>query len=157
MLNQDSFALMRACRAEGNRYPVLKFDLKSRDALVEFQLNVSDQVQSRRPDPKTLSHDYMMRIPLGQFSMVSEIEGENGSKILVLSLESPPIVFKKVEDGMQTHDRESRVWSETDLWYRQTDIVHQPQKFKILPVALRKANPVIDIGMIIIELGRNSC
>lgn len=89
---------------------------------------------------------YMFQIPFGQLKTINQVDIDETTFALVISLESPPEFLRKREDDMATHSSENLVWNEFDSWFRQTDIVYDPYRLQTAPVSLHKETPVIDIG-----------
>jgi len=89
---------------------------------------------------------YMFQVSFSQVTSIGQFNIDNNSFELVLSLESPPPFFRKRTDDEAGHADENLVWSEFDTWYRQTDVVYDPNRLHRTKITLHKEKPVIDIG-----------
>jgi RNA-dependent RNA polymerase len=89
---------------------------------------------------------YMFQVSFSQITSIGQFNIDNNSFELVLSLESPPPFFRKRTDDEAGHADENLVWSEFDTWYRQTDVVYDPNRLHRTKITLHKEKPVIDIG-----------
>ena len=88
---------------------------------------------------------FRFHIPFRQLEEVHQIQADHESVVLLMSLDQPPRVFRKV-DELHTHEDNGRHWTQNDAWYRQTDILSEPNSLRSSPVTLRKIKPLIDIG-----------
>lgn len=92
---------------------------------------------------------YRFRIPIEQLHVIKEVEEKTQERSLIISLETPPSFYRKA-GGPQlegSHDEKVPFWSEFHTWFRQTDIVYNPRELRTASIALKKAQPVIDIGI----------
>ncbi|TAQ83496.1 hypothetical protein B7494_g8180 [Chlorociboria aeruginascens] len=89
---------------------------------------------------------YMFTIPFGQLETIYRVDQGDGWYSLIITLDSPPQFFRKREEVEETHSNETRLWTDFDTWYRQTDIVYNPLRLHKAPIALHKERPLIDIG-----------
>ena len=91
---------------------------------------------------------YRFRIPIEQLQKISEVQDTDMKHSIIISLDTPPNFYRKAVgsqlDG--SHDTKALYWTEWYTWFRQTDIVYDPRELKSAALALRKAQPVIDIG-----------
>ena len=128
-----------------------RLSLLHREITVEFLLDIRDQRAARgnpkgnRAGKEDRQDKFRFRIPLSQLKIVHRVASKDNSIVLLISLETPPKFFKKLDAG-QTHDDEARYWTENDAWYRQTDIVYAQGLFKKSPLTLKKSRPIIDLG-----------
>ena len=114
---------------------VFKQDMLHREVVIDFRIDVDSRGELFR-----------FSIPFNQLSTVYKIEGDPKKVELLASLDTPPRFFRKLEES-DTHMVEAQYWSERDAWYRQTDIAYFPAELTTSPVALKKPNPIIDIGL----------
>jgi len=129
-----------------------RLSLLHREITVEFLLDIRDQRTGRgNPKAPRVGKDdrqdrFRFRIPLSQLETIHHVDTEDGKLVLLISLETPPRFFKKL-DPVRTHDDDARYWSEHDAWYRQTDVVYAQSLLKKSPLTLKKTRPIIDLGM----------
>jgi RNA-dependent RNA polymerase len=95
---------------------------------------------------------YRFRIPLAQLQRVHEVQTDEKTRALVITLDTPPNFYRKAHQIELSHEEGSKYWMEWDCWFRQTDIVYDHRSLVKAAVALRKAMPIIDIGMTSIKL-----
>lgn len=125
--------------------------LLHREITVEFLLDIRDQRTNRnnqkvfRESKDERQDKFRFQIPLSQLGTIYRVDTSNDDVVLLLSLETPPKFFKKLE-AAQTHDDDARYWSDHDTWYRQTDVVYSQSSLKKSPLTLKKTRPIIDIG-----------
>lgn len=137
--------------------PTLEHDINFRVNLlhheisVEFMLDIRDPRTSRSTakDAHVGKDDreerFRFRIPFSQLDVIETVESADDKLVLLISLETPPKFFKKL-DAAGLHDEKTARWCENDSWYRQTDIVYAYRSLKKAPLCLNKTRPVIDIG-----------
>ncbi|XMA14761.1 hypothetical protein WAI453_007552 [Rhynchosporium graminicola] len=93
-------------------------------------------------------NQYQFHIPFSQLTKIKKLELNDAAFALIISVESPPMYYRKRESKEAGHSRENLMWSEWDTWYRQTDIVYDPYVLQKETITLHKDQPVIDIGML---------
>ncbi|CZT04968.1 related to RNA-dependent RNA polymerase SAD-1 [Rhynchosporium graminicola] len=91
-------------------------------------------------------NQYQFHIPFSQLTKIKKLELNDAAFALIISVESPPMYYRKRESKEAGHSRENLMWSEWDTWYRQTDIVYDPYVLQKETITLHKDQPVIDIG-----------
>ena len=125
-------------------------NLKYREITVEFILDIRDSRTASKNSERSHvgKHDreerFKFRIPFSQLKVINQIETSSDQLVLLLSLETPPKYFRKV-DPQGTHEANSKYWADKDTWYRQTDVFYSHKALR-LPLTLRKPKPVIDFG-----------
>ena len=130
-----------------------------RELVIEFQINISDPriARTQAPTPRLGKYNrtetLRFCIPFSQLQVVHKVKDDQIKVGLLISIETPPRFFRKL-DGVNTHEDKSKLWTENDAWYRQTDIVYKPKLLKSSPLTLRKTQPIIDIGKQAVELYR---
>jgi RNA-dependent RNA polymerase len=87
---------------------------------------------------------YKLRIDLSELKLI-RVVGVDSKICFVITLESPPMMFRKTTDVTNTHDRGSTLWDERQMWFRQTDVDLNPTN-RSYPIGLQKQNAIIDIG-----------
>ncbi|KAH6671738.1 RNA dependent RNA polymerase-domain-containing protein [Halenospora varia] len=121
-----------------------EFTVTFRDPRTQGDMNYFSELKIGQYDRK---NKYIFQIPFGQLNAIYRLNNsDRDSFAIMISLDSPPQFYRKLLDPEGSHSSENPVWSELDLWYRQTDIVYNPKMLHKIPVALRKDRPVIDIG-----------
>ncbi|CAL3968152.1 unnamed protein product [Diplocarpon coronariae] len=88
---------------------------------------------------------YMFQIPFSQLKMIRRMDSD-AKFSLIISLDSPPLFFRRLEETRGTHSDVSLQWKAWDTWYRQTDIVLDPRSLQKQKVTLPKSQALIDIG-----------
>ena len=129
-------------------------DLQKLRIVAKFKYEFKDPRHGgRRTDSRDQigKHDrvnsYQMQIPFGQIKMIKKLDYQNKNFFrLLISLESPPQFYRKMQGADAGHAPESLMWTEWDTWYRQTDIVYNPFLLPTAKIALHKEQPEIDIG-----------
>lgn len=128
-------------------------DLIRNRIIATFSVYITDPgptaTESRDVEPNVYDriNKYRFEIPFGQLKTIQQLDIDQRSFGLVMSLESPPLYYRKRVDEKAGHSDEKVEWNEFDTWYRQTDIVYDPYKLQTSEVALHKEMPIIDIGM----------
>ena len=119
-----------------------------REIVVELEVSILDP-RSPSTHPKAGKHNraelIRFSIPFRQLEVIHQIQVERDRVVLLMSLDQPPRVFRKV-DELGTHEENGRYWTQNDAWYRQTDIVYDLKGLRSSPLTLRKFKPIIDIG-----------
>ncbi|MCJ1355792.1 MAG: hypothetical protein MMC33_005784 [Icmadophila ericetorum] len=137
-----------------------RVNLHHKEIDVSFQINIEDprvrawkqsQKNAENPTPIPLHYGKLDRIenicfkiPFAQPLAVHEIS-KGKQTILLISMETPPNFYRKYGEA-HTHDQDSNFWSHMHAWFRQTDLLYDPKKLKIAPLALKKSGSIIDIG-----------
>ncbi|KUL85278.1 hypothetical protein ZTR_07957 [Talaromyces verruculosus] len=145
MIGPNSMLLMRHLQKTPDEHPRLTVDLKQRQLLVFFHTSIQSTNRV-----SAMTH-YRLKVPFAQLStLYQRIESDDSSDSVshILRFESPPLYHRhlyNVESSFSGLDSKNG-WRSMDCWYRQTDIVHRHGNWGILPISLRKRNPIIDIG-----------
>lgn len=149
----DHMTMMNLCTVlptpTNNIY--FRLSMLRREITVEFLLQIRDQrtghTNAKAPHLGKEDREelFRFRIPFSQLESIQRVETKEDKLILLISLETPPSFFKRL-DADQTHDDNARHWSENDAWYRQTDVVYTHSLLKKSPLTLKKTRPVIDLG-----------
>lgn len=129
-----------------------------RELVIEFQINIRDPrtARSQAPIPQQLgkynrTETIRFRIPFSQLNVIHKVKDDQNKIGLLISIETPPRFFRKLDEA-KTHEERSRYWTENDAWYRQTDIVYNPNHLKSSALTLKKTQPIIDIGKSAVNL-----
>ena len=152
MIDPLSMMVMHTSRAKAMRKIKFRLKMLYRSIEVEFPVYIPNSLPSGRAqlgssvdDQRSREETFCFRIPFSQLKVIYEVPAKDNMIMLLISLDTPPAYYREL-DGRDTHDSESRYWTEDDAWYRQTDIVCSPAELRTRPVALRKPKPIIDIG-----------
>ena len=136
---------MRTVGAGFGEQAFLVLDLNRRALFVHFQLAISNSKQ--KPTSTTdLYQEYRLKIPFPQMTRIFQTrDSTSGCMSHFMFLESPSLYDRRIKNVPSTFI-DDNTWRDSDTWFRQTHIVHNPQAQATLPVGLRKLNPIIDIG-----------
>lgn len=122
-------------------------NMRYQELAVEFIIKIQDP----RPLESSLHGKYnrqetlRFNVPFSQLQVIHRVQNEKNKIVLLVSLETPPRYFRKWNEA-NTHEKGASYWNQNDAWYRQTDIVYNPNILKSLPLTLKKTVPIIDIG-----------
>lgn len=130
----------------------IKFEANLWRKLLDIRFTLSFSTTMGRPSRR--KEKYRFRIPFLSLENLYEIESETGyengvhRRSLLISLQHPPQMWRRIHDVPLTHDKQAKIqrWTEWDTWFRQTDIVENPLELESQPLAIRKKRPTIDIG-----------
>ncbi|EAW09273.1 putative RNA-directed RNA polymerase (Sad-1) [Aspergillus clavatus NRRL 1] len=120
-------------------------DLKRRDMFIFFQLPIFNA--RRRLAPTNESYNqYRLRLPFVQLAKLHQMQDAQSGMISHLTfLDSPAIYHRRIQETRATFTDDIS-WRDSDSWYRQTSVVHNPGELSVLPVSLKRLKPVVDIG-----------
>ncbi|KAN0066680.1 RNA dependent RNA polymerase domain containing protein [Elaphomyces granulatus] len=142
--NTESMFLFRHI-SERIMTPCIVMDLWRREIEIHFQLKWFNNMENPKSHEDKF-HDYRVKIPLGQLTRIWETETTTTQSIShIFTLEYPPM-YRRRAKKIETSFASENVWRDMDTWFRQTDIVHAPEKLVELPISLRKINSIINIG-----------
>ncbi|KAK2834856.1 hypothetical protein FQN49_006848, partial [Arthroderma sp. PD_2] len=143
LAGDKSMLTMRTITANFQDHTRFVADLFRREINIFFQMTKLESRSSVTAPP--IIQKYRIRIPFVHLSRIQRIsDGEEVS--FIISLDSPPSYHRKLQDIESTFSETENMWRADDTWYRQTDIVHNPQDLVHAKTSLRKAHPVINIG-----------
>jgi RNA-dependent RNA polymerase len=122
-----------------------RVDLLRKRLTVSFQLQLKD---SQSTDGGALSRltNYMFQVPFTQLEKFYRVNIDKDKWALVLSLDSAPLFYRKRQDAERCHQEKALIWSEFDMWYRQTNIVYDPRELGRMVVSLEQQNTILNIG-----------
>ncbi|KAI9368815.1 RNA dependent RNA polymerase-domain-containing protein [Aspergillus egyptiacus] len=139
LINETTMVPMRTV-GNGSQSTCLVINLRRKDLLVYFQLPIASAGRWLPPQ------EYRLRVPFSQLDRFFQTwNSVTGNISHFIFLGSPPIYHRRISNIESTFIEETS-WRETDTWFRQTQIAHNPQELASLPVSLRRQNPIIDIG-----------
>ncbi|RDW86205.1 uncharacterized protein DSM5745_02847 [Aspergillus mulundensis] len=137
LVDETTMVPMRTVRSLTTPNASLVLDLRKKNLVVYFELHPLSS-------PVPLKYRLTIRFSqLDRFFQAENLTTEGVSHFTFLS--SPPIYHRQIRHTQNTFTNETS-WRETDTWFRQAHIVHNPQELATVPVNLRKLNPIIDIG-----------
>ncbi|RJE21572.1 RNA polymerase [Aspergillus sclerotialis] len=143
LLNKETFMPMRVIGKEADKKFSLTIDLSRKQVLIYFPLANTEAPET--PGVASSVNQYRINIPFTLLSKIFQTHDQSGRISHFAVLESPPLYYRRIKNIENTFVEETS-WREADSWFRQTSIVHNPEKSSSLPVSLHKANAVIDIG-----------
>jgi RNA-dependent RNA polymerase len=157
MFDEKTMTRMYTAIPQAGIANLFELNLLRRHIHIQFPVNtVRDSgpkvAHDKSASPPKRAARYCFRIPLEQLQRVHEIQIDQVTKALLISLETPPNFFRKADDIQQTHDEGSVYWTEWDTWLRQTDIVDKPENLRSATVTLKKVRPIIDIGKLNLQI-----
>ena len=126
-------------------------NMRYQDLAVEFHIKIHDPRPVGNSKNGSLHGKYnrnetlRFNIPFSQLQVIHRIQADKDQIALLISLDTPPRYFRKWNEA-NTHEVGANYWNQNDAWYRQTDIVYNPNILKSLPLTLKKTVPIIDIG-----------
>ncbi|KAK3071852.1 hypothetical protein LTR53_007914, partial [Teratosphaeriaceae sp. CCFEE 6253] len=90
-------------------------------------------------------HAYKISIDFSIIRSVRRLACEDGSTVLIIDLEFPPVLYRKSSDIQATHDSKVSVWNDYQAWFRQTgiDMVRSSSE---TPTQLQREGLVLDVG-----------
>ena len=145
MVNETTMLPMRTVGNATNESASLALDLRRKELLVYFKLPIFNPGQ-KQAAPGGQYHEYRLRIPFAQMTKIFEASDPASETVShMTTLDVPPLYYRRIKDISSTFIDDNS-WRAADTWFRQTDIVHNPQELAGLPVNLRKFKPLIDIG-----------
>ncbi|EAU30874.1 conserved hypothetical protein [Aspergillus terreus NIH2624] len=121
----------------------LILDLRGRALWIYFDLAIS---HVRKERLEVVKQEYRLKIPLVQLTRIFQTQdSKSGDIVHFIFLDSPPIYQRRIKNVENTFIDDLN-WRESDTWFRQTHIVHNPHEHASLPIGLKKIKPVVDIG-----------
>ncbi|KAF1983807.1 RdRP-domain-containing protein [Aulographum hederae CBS 113979] len=141
MHSPDAMMVTRSLSADRGDDIDFSLDLYKKQIVIKFAMS-----QKRAGGLVDCTSPFRFHIPFEQLTRIYEVDNAENARELIIPFESPPKYFRKTNDIKATHDPQSLEWREDRTWFRQTDIVDNPDTEMQNPVRLRKDNPFIDIG-----------
>ncbi|KAL4922233.1 RNA dependent RNA polymerase-domain-containing protein [Aspergillus aurantiobrunneus] len=140
LVNETTMMPMRTVGLSTNGSASLVLNLRRKDLLIYFELAIPNTAG------RLAQQEYRLRVPFSQLDRFFQTQNRSTGGISHFTfLSSPPIYHRRIRNIENTFIEETS-WRESDTWYRQAHIVHNPQGLATLPVSLRRQNPIIDIG-----------
>ena len=145
LFNETTMLPMRSVGSSANERVLLVLNLKQKALLVYFQLPIFTTGYKSTPVSSVLQ-EYRLKIPFIQLSQTFQMrDAVTGDTSHFIVLDSPPLYHRRISNIDVTHSEESNTWRESETWFRQTYIVRNALE-PSLPIGLKKAKAVIDIG-----------
>jgi RNA-dependent RNA polymerase len=149
----DKTTMMGMYRVQSAPQAEIQFrqNMRHQELVVEFQIKIQDPRPVESSKNNSLHGKYnrtetlKYTIPFSQLGVIHRVGSDEDKIALLISLETPPRFFRKWNE-VNTHEDGSNYWNQNDAWYRQTDIVYNPNILKSSPLTLKKTVPIIDIG-----------
>jgi RNA-dependent RNA polymerase len=135
----DRMLVMRTIRPVNQACPRLVVNVKKQQLDLHFSLRLG-------LDTNNGGQSFFFRIPFSEIRSVTEDKNPDGNTHFIISLETPPLAFRKVQSMGETHDDKVNVWDERQAWYRQTSIEADPRLASRRRTQLRNEESYIDIG-----------
>ncbi|KAL4924881.1 RNA dependent RNA polymerase-domain-containing protein [Aspergillus undulatus] len=140
LVDETTMLPMRTVGLAGNGSACLVLNLKYKDLLVYFEVS-TPSVGHRLPP-----QEYRLKVPFSQLDRIYQVKEPSTRAISHFTfLGSPPMYHRRIKSIENTFTEQTS-WQESDTWFRQVNIVYNPQELAKLPVSLRRQNPIIDIG-----------
>ena len=135
----DAMLVMRTVRPLDEACPQLVVNIKRQQLDIHFSLRLGYEACHG-------GQNFFFRIPFTEIRSVTEDKGPDGSTHFIISLEAPPLAFRKVQNVQKTHHDKVEQWDERQTWYRQTSIEADPRLAANRRTQLRNEESYIDIG-----------
>lgn len=125
----------------------LLVNLRRRELQIFFKVSIRNtRLSIERAITVDEDHDFRIKLAFLQLSTIHDLcDPESQQTAFLTILTSPPIYHRQLKDFRPTFTGSTN-WKETDTWYRQTAVVHNPYGQIAIPTNLRRSGQVIDIG-----------
>lgn len=107
-------------------------------------LEVKFNVRSHGNNGVVISQ-YKLCVNFPQIQHATELSAQDGEVAFLITMDMPPVLFRKTTDIEGTHDKKVLAWNESQTWYRQTGIDERPNDSSVV-TQLRKDSATLDIG-----------
>lgn len=89
---------------------------------------------------------FRLKIPFVELSQIwGSFDNESAEYSLMTILNSPPILHRQISDFRSTFTV-PKTWRESDTWFRQVTVSHNPLRQASTTTSLHKPGQIIDIG-----------
>ncbi|GAB7324317.1 hypothetical protein MBLNU13_g08278t3 [Cladosporium sp. NU13] len=138
---RDTMLVMRTVGLLDHKlaYPQLVVNTKRQQLDLHFSLRLGSGASRD-------GQHFFFRTPFTNVRSVTEDNALDGNTHFIISLESPPLAFRKIQNVEKTHHERVDVWDERQIWYRQTSIEADPRIAASRRTQLRNEDSYIDIG-----------
>ena len=90
---------------------------------------------------------FMMRLHLTQIKSAIKLRNDTTKELaLMFTAIMPPLLYRKTNNLVETHEQGAGYWNEWQAWYRQTAIRQNQHSLRTELVQLQKQDTIIDIG-----------
>ena len=122
-------------------------NMRYQEIKVEFELRYSRKQSSSvsASGQKTYSHRLRFTVPFRQMHRIQILGSHANTLKIQMSLDTPPKFFKQIE-GIFISDDKAQLWTEDDIWFRQTDMVADQRTLKNSSIRLDRKTPILDFG-----------
>lgn len=121
----------------------LTVDFRRRKLVIHFPFRMQD---IRQPAAGTFDCQYRVDVKFGNITSLCRVSNGNGKIGVIVSLESPPQLWRKKINVPRTHSAGRLSWSEQDLWARAVEITHDPDRSKSVASSLDNDHQLVDVG-----------
>lgn len=137
----DTMLVMRTVGSLDHKLalPQLAVNKKKQQLDLQFSLRLGFEAGNE-------GQSFFFRIPFNNIRSVTQDNALDGNTHFIISLESPPLAFRKVQKVEKTHNDRVDIWDERQTWYRQTSIEADPRIAASRRTQLRNEDCYIDIG-----------
>lgn len=137
----DTMLMMRTVGSLDRKLaqPQLVINTKKQQLDLHFSLRLGSEASQD-------GQKFFFRIPFTNIRSLTEDNALDGNTHFIISLESPPLAFRKIQKVEKTHHDRVDVWDERQTWYRQTSIEADPRIAASRRAQLRNEDCYIDIG-----------
>lgn len=140
VVDETTMMPMRTVGSSTNGAVFLLLNLRRKDLYIYFELHIPSTARPSSPE------EYRLRIPFSQLDRFFQTQNTSTGAVSHFTFLSSPPMYQRRIRNIETTFIEEMSWRESDTWFRQAQIVHNPQGLATLPASLRKQNPIIDIG-----------
>ncbi|KAJ5885149.1 hypothetical protein N7495_009659 [Penicillium taxi] len=143
LMGESSISSLQTFDVEAS--PVLMVDVKQRALFVHFKTFIKTP-EKIDPDGEDDMSSFRLKIGFFQLNRIWEVLHSETKELSFLTiLDSPPVYHRRLEDIESTFSSDT-IWRESDTWFRQTSIFHNPTVVANLTTRLYKPGQIIDIG-----------
>ncbi|CAK1358806.1 unnamed protein product [Cercospora beticola] len=139
MQEQDKMIILHTAEPSPQTKVAFTVDLQHKELTLAFPVHVPSKGDG------LVERHFNLRITPAQISGAFMVRDPDGTTSVVFTIETPPLVSRKVTNLSSTHDDKATLWTERSTWLRQTDIDLYPWA-RSSAIELRKVNTIIEVG-----------
>ncbi|OQO00640.1 hypothetical protein B0A48_13130 [Cryoendolithus antarcticus] len=143
MLNEYEMMEMETVSTNRTQEPRVQLLLDKERGNVDFCFSVLLRDHEKG---SLATHSFKFQIPISQIRHVLEERNDDDTTSFVITLNAPPLGFRKIHDVAKTMDAKDNVWSEWQMWYRQTSLTSNRSGGSNNLIELQNDDTLIDIG-----------
>ncbi|RYP35174.1 hypothetical protein DL767_003951 [Monosporascus sp. MG133] len=149
-VGNNSMMAMKTLSDRGNGSLELNFDFRRKKMDLEFAYILENPRRGDTPNPVPNNgpldkeRRFKAEISFSSVKTLHAIQHTDGSRFLIIALESPPLYFKAIA-AAESH-MDGLTWGQHDTWHRITDLMYDNNWVKGAKTALVKVDQDIDIG-----------